>query len=72
MAPPVIETHALTKSFGAQRGIQDVDLRIEKGEIFGFLGPNGAGKSTTIRILRGSTVPLRGRYRCSASIPSAT
>jgi ABC-2 type transport system ATP-binding protein len=53
MAPPVIETLGLTKSFGAQRGIQDVDLRIEPGEIFGFLGPNGAGKSTTIRILMG-------------------
>jgi ABC-2 type transport system ATP-binding protein len=53
MTPPVIETQGLTKSFGAQRGIQAVDLRIEPGEIFGFLGPNGAGKSTTIRILMG-------------------
>lgn len=53
MAPPVIQTHSLTKSFGRQRGILDVDLRVEQGEIFGFLGPNGAGKSTTIRILMG-------------------
>jgi ABC-2 type transport system ATP-binding protein len=53
MTPPVIETQGLTKSFGVQRGIQAVDLRIEPGEIFGFLGPNGAGKSTTIRILMG-------------------
>jgi ABC-2 type transport system ATP-binding protein len=53
MAPTVIETHALTRSFGPHRGIADVDLRVEQGEIFGFLGPNGAGKSTTIRILMG-------------------
>jgi len=53
MAPPVIETHTLTRSFGPHRGIIDVDLRVESGQIFGFLGPNGAGKSTTIRILMG-------------------
>ena len=53
MAPPVVATTALTRSFGSHRGIVDVDLRVERGEIFGFLGPNGAGKSTTIRILMG-------------------
>ena len=53
MTSPVIETHSLTRSFGPHRGIVDVDLRVEQGEIFGFLGPNGAGKSTTIRILMG-------------------
>ncbi|WP_263732196.1 ABC transporter ATP-binding protein [Cellulomonas sp. SG140] len=53
MAPAVIETHALTRSFGPRRGIIDVDLAVEPGQIFGFLGPNGAGKSTTIRILMG-------------------
>jgi ABC-2 type transport system ATP-binding protein len=53
MVPPVIETHTLTRSFGPHRGIIDVDLRVEPGEVFGFLGPNGAGKSTTIRILMG-------------------
>ena len=53
MAPPVIETHTLTRSFGPHRGIVEVDLRVEPGEVFGFLGPNGAGKSTTIRILMG-------------------
>jgi ABC-2 type transport system ATP-binding protein len=53
MASPVIETHRLTRSFGPHRGIIDVDLQVEPGQIFGFLGPNGAGKSTTIRILMG-------------------
>ncbi len=46
-----IETNKLTKSYGKARGIIDVDLQIEEGEIFGFIGPNGAGKSTTIRTL---------------------
>lgn len=47
----VIETHKLTKSYGKSRGIVDVDLTVNEGEIFGFIGPNGAGKSTTIRTL---------------------
>jgi beta-exotoxin I transport system ATP-binding protein len=46
-----IETHHLTKRYGRARGIEELDLRVESGEIFGFLGPNGAGKSTTIRTL---------------------
>lgn len=46
-----IETVKLTKFYGKARGIIDVDLRVEEGEIFGFIGPNGAGKSTTIRTL---------------------
>lgn len=47
----VIETKKLTKSYGRARGIIDVDLTVNEGEIFGFIGPNGAGKSTTIRTL---------------------
>lgn len=43
----------LTKTYGKNRGINQVDLRIEEGDFFGFIGPNGAGKSTTIRILLG-------------------
>jgi len=49
----VLETKDLTMSYGSRRGIQNVSLQVESGEIFGFLGPNGAGKSTTIRILMG-------------------
>ena len=48
-----IETKKLTKYYGKARGIVDVDLAVEEGEIFGFIGPNGAGKSTTIRTLLG-------------------
>ncbi|MFH0750407.1 MAG: ATP-binding cassette domain-containing protein, partial [Chloroflexota bacterium] len=47
----VIETESLTKSYGSHRGIVEVDLAVQEGEIFGFLGPNGAGKTTTIRTL---------------------
>ena len=48
-----IKTEKLTKSYGASRGIENVDLVVEKGDFFGFIGPNGAGKSTTIRTLLG-------------------
>jgi ABC-2 type transport system ATP-binding protein len=47
----VIETKNLTKYYGKARGIIDVNLTVDEGEIFGFIGPNGAGKSTTIRTL---------------------
>jgi beta-exotoxin I transport system ATP-binding protein len=58
---PVIETQALTKSYGRHRGIVGLDLEIGAGEIFGFLGPNGAGKSTTIRLLLDLIRPTSGR-----------
>lgn len=47
----VIETKKLTKYYGKSRGIIEVDISVEEGEIYGFIGPNGAGKSTTIRVL---------------------
>lgn len=50
---PAICTHHLTKRYGKARGIEDVNLTVQQGEIFGFIGPNGAGKSTTIRTLLG-------------------
>jgi ABC-2 type transport system ATP-binding protein len=55
-----IETHRLTKWYGRSRGIVDVDLVVETGQIFGFLGPNGAGKSTTIRLLFDLIRPTSG------------
>lgn len=51
MSINVIETRDLTVYYGKQRGIKDVNLTVEKGEVFGFLGPNGAGKTTTQRVL---------------------
>ena len=49
----VVEIKNLTKSYGKNRGVIDVSLSIDEGDIFGFLGPNGAGKSTTIRSMLG-------------------
>lgn len=56
----VIETHNLTKYYGKSRGVEDINLTVEEGEIFGFIGPNGAGKSTTIRTLLGLMYPTSG------------
>ncbi len=58
-----IETRGLTKRYGRARGIVDVDLLVEAGQIFGFLGPNGAGKSTTIRLLLDLIRPTGGQAR---------
>jgi ABC-2 type transport system ATP-binding protein len=60
VSAPAIETSALTKLYGASRGIEDLDLRVERGEVFGYLGPNGAGKTTTIRLLLDLIRPTRG------------
>lgn len=56
-----IETSSLTKYYGKARGIIDLNLNIEEGDIFGFIGPNGAGKSTTIRILLSMIKPTSGQ-----------
>ena len=56
----VIEVNNLTKDYGSGRGVFDVDIAVNKGEVFGFLGPNGAGKSTTIRHLMGFSKPDSG------------
>jgi ABC-2 type transport system ATP-binding protein len=57
----IIETEKLTKYYGSHRGIEDLDLSVHEGEIFGFLGPNGAGKTTTIRLLLDLIRPTTGR-----------
>ncbi len=59
----IIETKMLTKSYGKARGIIDVDLNVNEGEIFGFIGPNGAGKSTTIRTLLGLIYKTSGEAK---------
>jgi ABC-2 type transport system ATP-binding protein len=58
-----IETEGLSKFYGSARGIEDVSIAVEQGEIFGFLGPNGAGKTTTIRTLLDLLHPSRGSAR---------
>lgn len=58
-----IQTINLTKTYGKNRGIQDVNLDIRPGEVFGFLGPNGAGKSTTLRTITALMKPTSGECR---------
>jgi ABC-2 type transport system ATP-binding protein len=62
----ILKTEGLTKIFEAGLGrkvvgVEDLDLQVEAGEVFGFVGPNGAGKTTTIKMLMGLIFPTRGR-----------
>lgn len=57
----VISTEGLTKYYGKVRGVEDLNLTINEGEVFGFLGPNGAGKTTTIRLLTALLKPTKGK-----------
>jgi len=61
---PVVETHGLSKRYGHQFALKDLELEVQQGEVLGYLGPNGAGKTTTIRLLLGMIAPTSG----SASI----
>jgi len=63
MQNPVIDITDLSKFYGKSRGIENVNLQIGEGEIFGFIGPNGAGKSTTIRVLMNLIFPTGGSAR---------
>lgn len=56
----VIETHNLCKYYGSKKALDDLNLEVPEGVIFGYLGPNGAGKTTTIRILLNLAKPTRG------------
>ena len=56
----VIEIKNLTKVYGKNRGIQDINISVKEGEIYGFIGPNGAGKSTTIKTLLNFIYPTSG------------
>lgn len=56
-----IDMHNVNKSYGSNRGIKDLTLRVGTNEIVGFIGPNGAGKSTTIRLLMGMIKPQSGK-----------
>ena len=61
MTNNVIDTRDLTVYYGKHRGVLDVNLTVEKGEVFGFLGPNGAGKTTTQRVLLDVFPPTSGQ-----------
>ena len=57
---PVLSTRGLTKDFKNLRAVDNLDLDVQKGDVFGFLGPNGAGKTTTIRLIFGLIYPTSG------------
>jgi ABC-2 type transport system ATP-binding protein len=64
MSDAVIDVHGLNKSFGDKHVVNDLSLRVERGEIFGFLGPNGSGKTTSIRLMCGLLTPDSGSGTC--------
>ena len=59
----MIELKSLTKRYGSFTAVDEIDLRVPKGELFGFLGPNGAGKTTTLRMIAGILRPPGGTVR---------
>ena len=65
-----IETHGLTKRYGNQVAVNNLNLEVKSGEIFGFLGPNGAGKTTTLLMLLGLSEPTSGTARVCGHDPA--
>jgi ABC-2 type transport system ATP-binding protein len=72
VSAPVVQGRSLTKFYGRDRGVEDLDFSVEPGEIFGFLGPNGSGKTTTIRLLLDFIRPTRGRAEVFGVDPRST
>lgn len=65
-----IQITGLTKYYGSTRGIENLDLSVKKGEIFGLLGPNGAGKTTTIRCMINTLLPNAGEIKIANEVIS--
>jgi ABC-2 type transport system ATP-binding protein len=63
MAMAVIDLKNLTRWYGSRRGVEELNLTVTEGSLFGFLGPNGAGKTTTIRVMLGFLRPSSGQAR---------
>jgi ABC-2 type transport system ATP-binding protein len=66
----IIEAEGLTKKYGHQIAVNDLNLQIHEGEVFGFLGPNGAGKTTTLLMFLGLTEPTSGKVRVMGFDPT--
>jgi ABC-2 type transport system ATP-binding protein len=64
-----IEAQNLSKTYGKQTAVQDLNFRLEEGQIVGFLGPNGAGKSTTLKMLFGLIQPSSGSVQIDGKDP---
>jgi ABC-2 type transport system ATP-binding protein len=70
MSTLAIDARGVCFRFGADFALQDIDLQVARGEIFGFLGHNGAGKTTTVRLLNGVLRPLSGSLTVLGAAPS--
>lgn len=69
MGKYIIETKNLTKQYGAQKSVADLNIHVRKGRIYGLLGRNGVGKTTTMKMLLGLTAPTSGEVRiCGMSL----
>ena len=64
----VLETSSLTKQFGPLTAVDDLNIKLQQGEVLGFLGPNGSGKSTTVGMILGLVRPSRGTVRIAGKI----
>lgn len=69
--PPLVETSGLGKSYGSITAVQDLNISIRRGEVYGFLGPNGAGKTTTLRMLLGLIQPSSGTATVLGEAPGS-
>ena len=58
----IIETKNLTKQYGSQKSVADLNIHVKRGRIYGLLGRNGAGKTTTMKMLLGLTAPTKGSF----------
>lgn len=59
----IIETKHLTKQYGLQKSVADLNIHVQRGKIYGLLGRNGAGKTTAMKMLLGLTKPTSGEIR---------
>ena len=62
MANPILQTRDLSKNYGKLKAVQNLNLRVEEGQVFGLLGPNGSGKTTTLGMILGVVNPNKGNY----------
>src|SRR5262245_2386506 len=69
MTDHLVEASGMTKRYGSRLAVDSVDLRVRRGEVYGFLGPNGAGKTTTLRMLAGLVRPTSGTVRVLGAAP---
>lgn len=63
MSDYLIETKQLTKIYGEQAAVKNINLHVKRGKIYGLLGRNGAGKTTTMKMLLGLTQPTSGEVK---------